>query len=213
MKSNLAEYQYQSGPHPALWSQAVTLKDWKGSWRYKEGDEALSLKLLILSLKPGGPLDCSAIPNSRPPSGELPPRSTVIELQREVLAALTAIRTNGSYHHTLPPAMITFAAFQDTDEVLCIGVLETPQALFAYNLAFILTTSTTRLRQCEECKQWYYADRKNKAFCSAKCQSNAGTRRYREALERKQQVIVKTQVSEKSHDNRSRNGGKHGTKR
>lgn len=100
--------------------------------------------------------------------------------------------------------MITFASFQDTDEVLCIGVLENPQALFAYNLAFILTTCATRLRRCQGCKQWYFADRKNKAFCSAKCQSKAGTRRYRVELQRKQQELVKGKGSAKAHVTRSK---------
>ena len=67
LKSNLAEYQYQSGPHPALWSQAVTFKDWKGSWRYKEGDETLSLKFLHLISETGRPIGLFGNPELPPP--------------------------------------------------------------------------------------------------------------------------------------------------
>lgn len=210
--ANLAEYQYRSATVHPLWHQAVTLKDWGGAWRYEE-DEALNLKFLQIFSEALDHIGTLHIP-SLPIPCELPPRSAVAALQQEVVAALTEIREHRQYQLTLPTAHIIFGVLQDTDDVVCIGILESPQVLFAYNLAFMLATNATRLRRCGECEKWFFADRKNKAYCSAQCQSKAGTRRYRVEIQRKKQALVKGKENAGTHAKPTKQGGRnHGTKR
>ena len=184
--ANLAEYQYRSANAHSLWRQAVSCKDWNGAWRLKDG-EALSLKVIQTFFRATlEPIGTPHIPPLPVPC-ELPPRSAIAALQQQVVSALTDIQEHRQYRLTLPAAQILIGVLHDTDEVISIAILESPQDLFSFNFGVMLATNATRLRRCEQCQQWFFADRKNKAYCSVQCQSKAGTRRYRSEMQRRQQ--------------------------
>ncbi len=173
----LSEYQYQTKTAALLWQHAITLKDWQGNWRYKDEDELVARFVQILD-KRGQPIGALDVPPVPPPC-ELPPRDAVTALQRQVRAALVSLQENHSVSWMLPPIHLTVGAFRETDENVVLGTAESPQVLFTYNLALLLVQNAVRIRRCADCTQRFFADRKNKAYCSPRCQSRAGTRRWR----------------------------------
>lgn len=56
---------------------------------------------------------------------------------------------------------------------------KTPLTVFEYNLSEILTKFAPFISQCPECKIIFLASRKNKQFCSVRCQSRVNMRKYR----------------------------------
>ena len=206
--ASLGEFQYQLTRERALWSHAITSQDWKGNERTKDKSQLERwIALLFEQANEGTP------PYPLPPY-ELPPRDEVTRLQEKTITALTELQDHHSYSVELPVVGLVCVALQATDTIARLGILETPQQLFCYNLAWTVGMSAVRIRRCEGCQAWFFADRKNKAYCSSSCQSRAGTRRYRIELERKRQELSKGERSVKAPPRTTKKGGrKHGTKR
>lgn len=51
----------------------------------------------------------------------------------------------------------------------------------SYTLAHLFAQTASRIRRCPQCQKVHLADRDNKFYCSTRCQSLAGTRRFRQA--------------------------------
>lgn len=56
---------------------------------------------------------------------------------------------------------------------------KSPLIVFEYHLSDILTKFALLILQCPECKTIFLASRKNKQFCSVRCQSRLNMRKYR----------------------------------
>lgn len=205
--ASLGEFQYQLTRERALWSHAITSQDWKGNERTKDKSQLERwIALIFEQANEGTP------PYPLPPY-ELPPRDEVAHLQEETITALTELQKHHTYSMELPPVGLVCFALQATDTIARLGILETPFQLFRYNLAWTIGMSAVRIRRCDGCQAWFFADRKNKTYCSSSCQSRAGTRRYRAEIERKQQESVKGQRSTKARARTTKKGErKHGTK-
>lgn len=48
-------------------------------------------------------------------------------------------------------------------------------------LAILLIKFVSRIRRCRDCQELFLAERLNQHYCSARCQTRAGTQRYRDA--------------------------------
>lgn len=173
--ASLSEFQYQLTGERALWSVATTMKDWEGKERIKgDGELEKWLEQCKTDINDGfltAPL----------PPYALPPRDAVASLQMETIGALNELHEDGTYSIALPPVSLIICAKKTTDEIARLGILGTPLDLFRYNLAWTIGMSAVRIRRCSECNTWFFADRKNKTYCSSRCQTRAGTRRYRAA--------------------------------
>jgi len=208
--ASLGEYQYQLTGERALWSHAITTQDWAGNDRTKDKGQLEEWIALLFDQTEKGTLR----PIYPLPPYKLPPRDAVVRLQEETIAAFTKLQEHHSYSVELPPVGLVCFAFPATDTIARLGILETPFQLFRYNLVWTIGMSAVRIRRCEGCHAWFFADRKNKAYCSSSCQSRAGTRRYRAEIERKQQESVKSPRSAKAPARTTKKGGRtHGTKR
>jgi hypothetical protein len=206
--ASLSEFQYQRTGERALWSHAITTQDWAGNDRTKDKRQLEEWIALLFEQEAN-----EGIPPSPLPPHELPPREAVARLQEETITALTTLHAHQSYSVELPPIGLVCVAIHATDTIARLGILETPFELFQYNLAWTIGLSATRIRRCDGCQAWFYADRKNKTYCSGSCQSRAGTRRYRAEIERKQHESVKGSRSAKAHARTTNTGGRtHGTK-
>lgn len=98
--------------------------------------------------------------------------------------------------------------------------------------AVLLIRFVSRIRRCRECQELFLAERLNQRYCSAKCQTKAGTQRFREAHPElrtgrprgrppKQKARPSTMPKQRPNGLAERKkkltsekkGGKHGTKR
>jgi hypothetical protein len=203
----LSEFQYQLSGERALWSCAITTHDWAGKERTKDRDELQRwIKQFLTDHANDG-----SLPYPRPPY-ELPPRDEVARLQEETITALTELQEHLTYTVDLPSVTLLYGVRPSTDEIARLGILANPRQLFQYNLAWTLGMGAVRIRRCDGCQAWFFADRKNKTYCSSSCQSRAGTRRYRAEIERKHQESVKGLRSAKAHTRTTNKGEKrHGT--
>jgi hypothetical protein len=109
----------------------------------------------------------------------LPDRKTIITLQKQVRLHLQQLIDEGSTIFDIPPVLFGIATNTDSDDASITEYADSPQAIFIRNLALILSKTAMRLRSCRECLLMFYADRRGTKYCSSRCQSRAGTRRYR----------------------------------
>jgi hypothetical protein len=171
--ASISEFQFQLTGERALWSCAITTQDWTGKERTKDEGELQRWMQLFADHANDGSLLYPLPPYA------LPPRDAVAQLQQETIDALTELHEHHTYTVDLPPVTLMCLSHRSTDEIARLGVLVNPPQLFRYNLAWTIGMSAVRIRRCNECRQWFFADRKNKTYCSISCQSRAGTRRYR----------------------------------
>ena len=217
----LSEYQYQSRHADFLWQHAITLKDWHGRWRYKN-DEKLSLALLQRIqtgerqpqndlADPGRVLIKQAAEATEVlpwTPVELPPREIVQALQHQVCEHVSKLTEGESLALCLPPVYLSISPIPETDETLVFGIAESPHALFAYNEAFMFALNAVRVRRCTECQQPFYADRKNKSYCSVLCQSRAGTKRWRGSAAKRKGQRGRSPKAKAKQARRGRKGSK-----
>ena len=161
----MAEYQYFGEER---WIPALTWRDWYGEENVKE---ALSVADVVKAFQPSSA-------GSRI-SYKLPSRPILTELQEFVRLHLHELTESGGIVADHRPVRTCIVPRPDSDESLVIRIAESQHAVFQDNVVLLLTETSHRLRHCHECKIMFYADRKNKSYCSLRCQSRAGTRRWR----------------------------------
>jgi hypothetical protein len=67
----------------------------------------------------------------------------------------------------------------DTELAYLMTADKDPDAPYTLALLRLLMLHGGNLRSCLECEHTFLAERRNQTFCSSKCQTRAGTRRYR----------------------------------
>lgn len=206
--SCLSEYQYGTRESPFLWRHALTYADWHGKERLTEDQSRQFFLQMFESAAEGATPGHLATVPALPTPAALPPRDHIKNLQGEVRQALDQLTEGHTLHVELPSVGLLIASLPETDETIPIGIAATPHHLFRYNLACILAAVAVRLRRCRECAQWFFAERKNRDYCSARCQSRHGTRLWRESLKTKSEQSKPTAAKAGR-----KKGGKHGTKR
>ena len=85
----------------------------------------------------------------------------------------------------LSSALICIVRDPTNDRTLTLFEAKWPADLFLYTFAIILRSVAHRLRRCQHCTRIFYADRRNKTYCSVTCQSHAGTKRWRQSHAKK----------------------------
>jgi hypothetical protein len=111
----------------------------------------------------------------------LPAHAVIRRLQTETLKFLEEVWESHSKHQTvefeIPALHGRLAVVPDRDKVIVLGYAPDPYTVFRCNVVGVVLATAARLRRCRECRKWFYADRSNKFYCTARCQSRAGTRR------------------------------------
>jgi ribosomal protein S27AE len=184
----LADFRLITGELP-YWGIAASEKDWAGRRRFEGEGVEESLSRIVLG------------EFYRPPMG--PPTLNQIKSLQQFVAKLLADRMeNDSFHLTLPSLDI-IAAFPK-DAILSAVVLTfagSPQLLFKHNVASLLLKHAQRIRRCPKCQKTFFADRKNKLYCTSKCQNTAAVKRLRQAAsdnKRKKEILPKTSKKPKA---------------
>jgi hypothetical protein len=199
----LAEH-YQPRDSAYLWQHVVTSKRWDGTAR----QSTTTQEIAFIETTSDYLLDPSLLAKALLPSGELPPREVIKDIQREVISVFHELDQKKPVLCQFPPLKVLVTTDHTTDETIVVGIAEKPQHLFHSNVIFILAENAVRIRRCSECKSWFFADRKNKTYCSLKCQSRAGTRRWRDTPSH--QIGKQGRPAKKINDRLK--GGKHGKK-
>jgi len=174
----MAEYQYAG---KGQWYRALAWTDWFGEEQVKH---ALSVNDVAkafgfqLAIKNGAhPSESDSLGTHL--SYRFPSRQVLDELQEFVSLHLFELETAGGIIIDHRPLRTCVVPRPDVDENVVLRIAESPQSIFQNNVAFLLAETAVRVRRCQECKVMFYADRKNKHYHSDRCQSRAGTRRWR----------------------------------
>jgi hypothetical protein len=189
--ARLGEFQYQPQTRERSWWLTITLHNWYGvdhtqSLTMSERSNLKALHARLVSSlvprpspvrKPTRP-DISVFCSVRK-SCTLPDKKTITTLQEKVRLHLQQLIDEGSTIFDIAPVLFGIATNADSEDVRITEYADSPQAIFDRNLALILSKTAMSLRSCRECHVMFYADRRGKQYCSSRCQSRAGTRRYR----------------------------------
>lgn len=154
----LSEYRVLAPSEPSLfWNRAFALRDWSGR---DKGEASLDLKT---------------------PPTMLPPRVDIESLHSEVVEHLSSLADKpGITALAFPAATVAVSKGLNTDSTFTICTVSYPADLFRYTFLTTLCWTAHRIRRCKSCSKVFYADRRNKEYCSTACQNLAGTRRWRD---------------------------------
>jgi hypothetical protein len=171
----MTEYQYLAG---GQWIRSLTWSNWYGEEQVKYPS---SIDDLVTTFQPANKSKSPSgqISSLRRSSYKLPSRDVLKELQEFAGLHLFELETAGGIVLDHRPIRTCIVPRPDRDENLIMRIAESPRSVFENNIAFLLSETAVRLRRCQECKVMFYADRRNKQYCSVRCQSRAGTRRWR----------------------------------
>jgi hypothetical protein len=188
--ARLGEFQYQPQTRERSWWPTITVHNWYGMDHTQSLSFSDKNTLKAIHAQLASPLmtrttarklskpDISPFCSARN-ACTLPDRNTITTLQDHVRQHLQQLIDDGSTIFKIPPALLGIATNTDSDDASIMEYADSPQAIFEGNLALILSKTAVRLRSCRECHFTFYADRRGKQYCSSRCQSRAGTRRYR----------------------------------
>jgi hypothetical protein len=188
--ARLGEFQYQPHIRERSWWLTITAHNWYGMDQTQglTMSDTNTLKALhaqiVSSLMPRTTArkvrrpDISVFCSVRK-TCTLPNREIITTLQDQVRLHLQQLIDEGSTILDIPPVLLGIGTNTDSEDALITEYADSPQAIFVRNLALILSKTAMRLYSCRECHLMFYADRGGKKYCSSRCQSRAGTRRYR----------------------------------
>jgi hypothetical protein len=188
--ARLGEFQYQPQIRERSWWPTITVHNWYGM-DHTQGltmSDKNTLKALRAQVTSSLMPRATARKLSRPDISvfcsvrktcTLPDRDTITTLQHQVRLHLQQLIDDGSTIIDVPAVLLGIATNTDSDDASITEYADSPQAIFERNLALILSKTAMRLHGCRECHLTFYADRRGKQYCSSRCQSRAGTRRYR----------------------------------
>jgi hypothetical protein len=188
--ARLGELQYQPQILERSWWPTITVHDWYGI-DHTQGltvSDTNTLKAVLAQVASSIMPRATAKKISRPDFSvfcslrkkcTLPDRDTITALQHQVQLYLQQLIDDGSTIIDIPPVLLGIATKAESDVASITEYADSPKAIFVRNLALILSKTAMRLHSCRECRLTFYADRKGKQYCSSRCQSRAGTRRYR----------------------------------
>jgi len=156
---------FLAGPDrfPIQLSYGFPIRDWEGNFRCPVED----IPLLMVKVSKDQRLPFP-----------LPPRAKVEELQKEVYHSLETFLRDNRCRLPLPTIDINLIRFPDLDQVLTQLIVDRPQELFTYNSSLLLCSHALRIRCCPECTRIFLTDRKNRLYCSVRCQTRVATRKY-----------------------------------
>lgn len=138
-----------------------------------------------------------------------PSLEQIKELQQFVGGILSSLLNKNQVTLEIPSVQVH--AFPDrlSDDVYIVTIGDNPEVLFIYNITWMLIYFGHRIRQCPMCNLIFLADRKNKTFCSSRCQNTYAVRRLRKTKTRstgKQDEFISPH--RKSNSPRNRKGRK-----
>jgi len=110
-----------------------------------------------------------------------PSLAQIKQLQEFIIGHIKNLVRKERSELELPQISVFFSGSKKFDTVRVIRVAKSPQDLCTHNLVFLLVSGAHRIRRCPECQKIFFADRKNKMSCSARCQNTAAVRRLRQS--------------------------------
>jgi hypothetical protein len=189
--ARLGEFQYQPQTRERSWWLTITVHNWYGidhtqglMFSEKTNLKALHARTVSSLIPKRSTVRKLARPDifvfcSVRNSCTLPDRETITSLQEKVRLHLQQLIDEGSTIFDIAPVLLGIATNTESEDARITEYADSPKAIFERNLAWILSKTAMRLRTCRECRLTFYADRRGKQYCSSRCQSRAGTRRYR----------------------------------
>ena len=108
----------------------------------------------------------------------LPAPEIVEKLQNEAYAILDTFLREDMCALPLPRIQLNLRRFPDLDQPLTQLIVDRPQELFTYNISLLVCLHALRIRRCSECPRIFLTDRKNRLYCSVRCQTRVATRKY-----------------------------------
>lgn len=114
---------------------------------------------------------------------ELPSVKTVVMYQTKIRQVLQKIVEEREICFHTPPMAHRLSwsgeVGDPNDLSYFVTASDEPDGPYTYALIQLLASCGSYLRECNECHQIFFADRRNQTYCSNRCQTRAGTRRYR----------------------------------